>query len=115
LAGADPRVVGFVQLLLHAADNKYSYNTTLGTMGTAASALQVAQAKNAVTSKFDEVTGSNKPAEPTPEEVKAKERMRDERDRRNATDYAEKKSAHVANKKRLSAAWADHKKANQAK
>jgi hypothetical protein len=84
-------------------------------MGNAGSALQVAQAKNTVTSKFNEVTGANKNPAPTPEEQKAKERMRDERDRLNATEYAEKKTAHAANKKRLSAAWADHKKTNQAK
>ena len=84
-------------------------------MGNAASALQVAQAKNSVTSKFNEVTGTDKDPGPTAEELKAKERIREERDRRNAADYAEKKSAHAANKKRLSNAWAEHKKANQSK
>ena len=80
-------------------------------MGQAQSALQAAQLKN----KFDNLTGENDQKGPDPEEQKAKERMREERDRRNATDYAEKKANHNANKKRLSAQWAAHKKANQAK
>ena len=84
-------------------------------MGNAGSALQAAQAQAKVTNKFNEITGSNEKKEPTPEEQKAKERMREERDRRNAADYAEKKANHAKNKKRLSAAWTEHKKANTSK
>lgn len=80
-------------------------------MGQATSALEAAKLKN----KFNNMTGENEQSGPDPEEQKAKERMREERDRRNAASYAEKKQGHTANKKRLSAAWADNKKKNQAK
>ena len=83
-------------------------------MGNAGSAMQAAQAQQTVKSKFDKLTGGDKKPEPTPEEQKAKERMREERDRRNSIEYAERKANHAANKKKLSAAWADHKKANSA-
>ena len=74
--------------------------------------MQAASLKN----KFDNmVNGDESKNQPDPEEQKAKERMREERDRRNAADYADKKAGHAANKKRLSAQWAAHKKANQAK
>ena len=81
-------------------------------MGQAESALKAAQLK----SKFDNaISGEDDKKGPDPEEQAAKERMREERDRRNKQEYADKKANHAKNKKRLSAAWADHKKANQAK
>ena len=80
-------------------------------MGQVQGAMQAAQLKN----KFDNMTGEGEQKGPDPEEQKAKERMREERDRRNAANYAEKKAGHAANKKRLSAQWTAHKKANQAK
>ncbi|CAB9496191.1 expressed unknown protein [Seminavis robusta] len=83
-------------------------------MGNAGSALQAAQAQASVTNKFNKMTGGDEQKAPDPEEQKAKERMREERDRRNATDYADRKAAHAKNKKKLSSAWADHKKANSA-
>ena len=84
-------------------------------MGNAGSAVQAAQAKNQVTSQFNKITGGDKDPGPTEEELKAKERMREERDRRDNAKYAEKRAAHAANKKRLSDAWSKHKQANQAK
>lgn len=80
-------------------------------MGQAASAIEAAKMK----SKFDSITGEDDKKGPDPEEQKAKERMRNERDRRNAAAMAERKVAHAANKKKLSSQWAEHKKANQAK
>ena len=45
---------------------------------------QAAQAQHAVTSQFDQLTGANEKKAPDPEEQKAKQRMREERDKRNA-------------------------------
>ena len=80
-------------------------------MGNAGSAVRAAQAQASVKDKFNKMTETKGP---TDEEIKAKERMREERDRRNAADYANKTTNHAAKKKRLSAAWVEHKKANAA-
>ena len=84
-------------------------------MGNAGSAMQAAQAQASVTSKFNKLTGGDEKPGPTPEEQQAKNRMREERDRRNAAEYADKKSSHAANKKKLSSQWAQHKRENTAK
>lgn len=84
-------------------------------MGNAGGAMKAAQAQASIKSKFNKMTGGDEKPGPTADETKAKERMREERDRRNATDYADRKTNHTANKKRLSDAWAANKKANTTK
>jgi len=64
-------------------------------------AIQAAKAKHTVTKQFDELTGANDKKEPDPEAEKRKQRLREERDQRNAREYADKRAGHTEKKKRL--------------
>lgn len=79
-------------------------------MGNQASvAMQAVKAQN----KFNEaISGNEKPPEPDKEAERAKQRMRDERDKRNYEDYQKKKEGHAAKKKDLKEMWAKNRQGN---
>ena len=81
-------------------------------MGNQASvAMKAVDAQNAVKGAIPGM--DEKPPEPDPEAEKAKQRMREERDKRNYEEYQKKKEGHAAKKKNLKDMWAANKQRNK--